>query len=491
MLVKLLGGQASPTRTGIGNGARIAYFPPGVILPALESQVLPVAMPSSRSILKEARLTLVLAVPLTAGQLGQMLLGFSDNLMVGRLGVVPLAASAFALGVLNALFVPGIGLATGVSVLAAQAHGADRPHDAGEVLRAGLIISLIAGLAMALATTLGCNAVGHLGEPAQVFAQGRAFFLIVGWSLLPAMGWQCLKAFCEALSYPALPMQTMFGGVVLNVGLSWVLIYGHLGLPALGLAGAGWATLITRTLLFGLLLAWMLRLPRFRAALPGRWLAPLAGARFREQLALGIPVALQLLLEVGTFSLAAVMMGWLGAASLAAHQIALSYAALTFMFPLGIAIAVSVRVGQAVGAQESTRVRAIGLGGVGMAMAVMGVFATGFLVLRVPLVGFFVRDAATAALAAQLLAVAAIFQVFDGVQVVSMGALRGLSDVKIPTVISFVSYWMVALPLCYFLGVARRSSAVGIWWGLAFGLAFAAMLLVTRLHVKTAPVATP
>jgi MATE family multidrug resistance protein len=269
-----------------------------------------------------------------------------------------------------------------------------------------------------------------------------------------------------------------------------VLIYGHLGAPALGLAGAGWATLVTRLLLFGVLLGWILGRPRFRAALPARWLAPLVWTRLRAQMTLGVPVAFQLLLEVGTFSLAAVMMGWLGAASLAAHQIALSYAALTFMFPLGIAIAVSVRVGQAVGARQWARVRSIGVGGLGMAMSVMGLFAGGFLVLRAPLVGFFVRDAATAALAAQLLAVAGVFQVFDGMQVVSMGALRGVSDVKIPTIISFVSYWIVALPLSFYLGAAGRSSAVGIWWGLAFGLAFAAMLLVTRVLMKTAAGAT-
>jgi MATE family multidrug resistance protein len=443
-------------------------------------------MPLSRSILQEARLTLALAIPMTAGQVGQMLLGFSDNLMVGRVGVLPLAASAFALGILNMLFVPGIGLLAGVSILAAQAHGAQRPREAGEVLRYGLFISLLAGLAMALLATLGYGALRHLGEPPEVLAQGHAFFVIVGWSLLPAMGWQCLKSYCEALSYPALPMLTMFGGVVLNVILSWVLIYGHLGATACGLAGAGWATLITRLLLFAVLLARIVRLPRFGAAQPARWLAPLEWTRLRGHLTLGVPVAFQLLLEVGTFSLAAIMMGWLGARSLAAHQIALSYAGLTFMFPLGIAIAVSVRVGQAVGAQQWARVRPIGLGGVGMAMTLAGLFASGFLLLRAPLVGFFVRDAATAAIAAQLLAIAGVFQIFDGVQVVSMGALRGVSDVKIPTVISFVSYWIVALPLSYFLGILGHSNAVGIWWGLAFGLAFAAMLLVRRLLLKTA-----
>ncbi len=444
-------------------------------------------MPPTRTIFKEARATLALAIPMTAGQVGQMLLGFSDNLMVGRVGVVPLAASAFALGVLNALFVPGIGLMGGVSILAAQAQGAQRPQEAGEVLRGGLCVSLVAGLLMAIAAMAGVasGVLQTLGEPPEVLAQGRAFFIIVGWSLLPAMGWQCLKSYCDALSCPSLPMLTMFGGVTLNVFLSWILIYGHLGAPALGLAGAGWATLVTRLLLFTTLLVRIVRMPRFREALPARWFAPLSVARLRAQLALGLPVALQLLLEVGTFSIAAILMGWLGAASLAAHQIAISYAALTFMFPLGIAMAVSVRVSQAVGGREWARVRPIGFGGVGMAMAVMGLFATGFLLLRVPLVGFFVRDAATAALAAQLLAVAGIFQVFDGAQVVSMGALRGLSDVKIPTLISFVSYWMVALPVCYFLGIRGKSQALGVWWGLAFGLAFAGALLTTRFFHKT------
>ena len=443
-------------------------------------------MPPPRSILQEARLTLAFAIPMAAGQVGQMLLGFSDNLMVGRVGVAPLAASAFALGILNVLLVTGIGLLAGVSVLAAQAHGAKQPWEAGEVLRGGLLVSLLAGLTMGLLATLGFGALRHLGEPPEVVAQAHAFFVIVAWSLLPAMGWQCLKCYCEALSYPALPMLTMFGAVVFNVCLSWVLIYGHLGSPALGLAGAGWATLVTRLLLFGLLLWWMLRLPRLREALPVRWLAPLVWARLRSQLSLGLPVALQLLLEVGTFGMAAVMLGWLGARSLAAHQIALSYAGLTFMFPLGIAIAVSVRVGQAVGAKEWARVRPIGLGGVGMAVLVMAFSAGTFLLLRVSLVGFFVREAATAALAAQLLAVAGIFQVFDGVQVVSMGALRGLSDVRIPTLISFVSYWIVALPLCYFLGLTVRVGAVGIWCGFACGLAFAAVLLVIRFLLKTA-----
>ncbi len=439
-----------------------------------------------RAILQETRRTLALAIPMTAGQVGQMLLGFCDSLMVGRLGVVPLAASAFALGVFNVFFITGIGLVAGVSILAAEAHGANRPREAGEVLRHGLAISVVSSLAMILLLLLGLGTLDRLGEPPEVLAAARPFLVLIGWSMLPALAWQCLKQYCESLSYPLLPMLTMFGGVGLNAFLNWVLIYGHLGAPKLGLVGAGWATLTTRVLLCGALLARVLRAARFRGSLPVRWLAALSWARLRAQCALGAPVALQLLLEVGMFSLAAIMMGWLGTASLAAHQVAITYAAMTFMFPLGIAIAVSVRIAQAVGAGEWARVRPIGIGGVGMSLAVMSLFAGGFLLLGRRLAGVFINDAATEALAVQLLAVAGIFQVFDGTQVVSMSALRGLSDVKIPTVISFVCYWMVALPTCYFFGVARRSSAVGVWCGLALGLAFAAMALTARFVTKTA-----
>ncbi len=443
-------------------------------------------MPSSRLIFQEARRTLALAIPMTAGQVGQMLLGFCDSLMVGRLGVVPLAASAFASGVFNVFFITGIGLVAGVSILAAEAHGANRPREAGEVLRHGLVISIGAALGMIGLLLLGMGTLSRLGEPPEVLAAARPFLVLIGWSMLPALAWQCLKQYCESLSYPRLPMLTMFGGVAFNAGLNWVLIYGHLGAPRLGLVGAGWATLTTRTLLFGVLLARVLGAARFHESLPLRWTAALSWTRLRAQLALGAPVALQLLLEVGMFSLAAIMMGWLGAAPLAAHQVAITYAAMTFMFPLGIAIAVSVRIAQAVGAGEWARVRPIGIGGVGMSLVMMSLFAAGFLLLGGRLVGIFVRDAATGALAVQLLAVAGIFQVFDGTQVVSMSALRGLSDVRVPTVISFVSYWLVALPTCYFLGIKGRSSAVGVWWGLAMGLAFAAMALTARFIAKTA-----
>ena len=442
-------------------------------------------MPRTRVILQEARQTLVLAVPITAGQLGQMLLGFSDSLMVGRLGVVPLAASAFAIGIFNVLYVAGIGLVVGVSVLAAQAHGAHQPREAGDTLRHGLVISVLTGVGAVTLLTLGFPLLRRLGEPPEVLAAARPFLILIGWSTLPALVWQCFKQYCEALLYPLLPMLVMLGAVVLNVFGSWVLIYGHLGAPAMGLVGAGWATLGARTLVLLVTGLLVLRSPRFRDTLPLRWLERLSWQRMRALLGIGFPVCLQLLLEVGTFSLAAVMMGWLGAPSLAAHQVAVSYAALTFMFPLGIASAVGVRVSQAVGAGEWGRVRTIGFGGIGMAVALMSCFAVGFLLGGGRLAGFFIRDAVTAALAARLLLVAGVFQVFDGTQVVSMNALRGLPDMRVPTLLAFVSYWLVALPAAYFIGIVGHYGPLGIWWGLAAGLAFAATTLLGRFLART------
>lgn len=437
------------------------------------------------TILQEARITLGLALPMAAGQLGQMLLGFSDSLMVGRLGVVPLAASAFANGIISVLLVAGIGLLASVSVLASQAHGAGRERDAGEVLRQGLAIAAVVGTFVGFVLTTGLGMLAWLRPPAEVLTAARPFLVIVGWSVAPALVWQGLKQFCEALLRPLVPMLTMFAAVVLNVFLSWVLIYGRLGMPALGLVGAAWATLISRLLFMVVLFVVVLRSPAFHKALPDRWLARLRWQALRTQLSIGLPVAAQLLMEVGAFATAAIMMGWLGADALAAHQVALSYCALTFMLPLGLSLAVSVRMGQAVGAGEWERLRMIGHSGLLMAVIIMSVFATGFFAGGGFLAALFVREHPVVLVAARLLGVAAVFQLFDGVQVVTMGALRGLSDVRLPTAICFVAYWLIALPVSYAAGFIGHAGPRGVWWGLATGLAVAALALLWRFEVKT------
>ena len=437
--------------------------------------------------LAELRPTLALALPITVGQVSQILMGLTDSAMVGHVGKVPLAAAAFAGSVFGLFFIVGTGLLVPVSVLVARAHGAGRPDECGQWLRHGLAVALAVGVFEALVTSVLAAQLHRFGQPAEVVAAVNPFFVIIGVSLVPTFLFQVLRQTSEALGRPWQPMFILFSSVGLNALLNWVFIFGHLGAPALGLTGSGCSTLLARVSSVIALWIWLRRQPALRPLLPrpGDLLA-LSRAHLREMFRIGVPVTGQLLFEVCAFSTAALMMGWLGTVSLAAHQIALSCAAFTFMFPLGLSMAVGIRMSQAVGRKQRESLRPIGFGALGLSTAMMGTFALVFALAGGWIVRGFTVDPDVAALAARLLLVAAIFQIFDGGQVVGVGALRGLTDVKIPMFITFIAYWLVALPGAYLLGFKTQLGAIGIWAGLAAGLACAAMLLAARLARATA-----
>lgn len=428
----------------------------------------------------EARRTLALAGPIIVGQVSQMLMAVTDSVMIGRLGAVELAAAAFANAVWAVAFMAGIGLLVPVAVLVSRAHGGGRNEEAGDWLRHGTALALIAGgLATAglLALTLGLD---RFGQPVEVIAAVRPYFELIAVSMVPTLVFQAWRQFGESLGRPWEPMAIMLASVALNVVLNWILIYGHWGAPALGLEGAGWATLVSRWVSVGVIFAWLRQAPALRAAWPAGWFSGYRWARFREMLAFGIPAAGGLVFEAGAFAAAAVMMGWIGATELAAHQIAISCAAFTFMFPLGLSMAVGMRIGRAVGEGRGDKLRVIGIGAQGMSALTMGTFAVVFAVAGPRLAAGFVTEPDVIALAAQLLVVAAIFQLADGGQVVAVGALRGLADVRVPTVLTFVAYWGLALPGAYFFGVKGPGGPLGVWAALAVGLAFAAVALNWR-----------
>jgi multidrug resistance protein, MATE family len=256
--------------------------------------------------------------------------------------------------------------------------------------------------------------------------------------------------------------------------------------PAYGLAGAGCATFLSRLAALVVIALWLRRDPKVRAAWPQRWLGNYERARWREMLRIGVPASGMLLFESTAFAFSGIMVGWLGAVPLAAHQIAISCASLAFMFPLGLSIAVGMRVSRAVGAGERARLQPIAFGAMALGFGVMGAFALAFWLAGRPIAGWFVTDAAVIALAVQLLAVAALFQLVDGVQVIAASALRGVSDNKVPVTITLVAYWLIALPLGYGLGIAGPLGAVGIWIGIAGGLTFAAIFLSVRYARRTA-----
>ena len=439
-----------------------------------------------RTFLGESRSTLFLAVPMMAGQLSQMLMGVADSAMVGRVGVVPLAASSFANGLLSVPFLFALGLLQAISVRASQAHGAGDRRETGEVLRHGLAITGVAGIGLVALTFVVGGFLGEFGQPPEVAAEARAFFLLSGASMLPMLLAMSFKQFSEALDHPWPPMLILLGSVLLNIFLNWILIYGNLGAPALGLTGAGIATLLARTGALVAVVAYVFRARRFSDALPIAWRSPLVMARVRSLLRIGLPASAQLLLEVTAFTVATIMIGWLGAQQLAAHQIALTCAATSFMFPLGIAMATTIRIGQALGANESGRVRAIGFTSFGLGLLIMCATGLIFAFGNEWLARAFVGDISVAALAARLLIIAAFFQLFDGLQVVGAGALRGLNDATAPMVVCLVGYWIVFLPFAYLAAFRFGFGAAGIWCGLAAALGIVGVSLFARFVVKTA-----
>ena len=303
--------------------------------------------------------------------------------------------------------------------------------------------------------------------------------------MLPALVAHACKQFSEALNHPWPPTFILLGGVLLNVLLNWILIYGNWGAPALGLEGAGWATLIARLVMALCLIGYVVRAPALRAFQPARWRAAFSRERFRRLLSLGWPVAAQHLLEVSAFVFAALMMGWISANAIASHQIAITCAATTFMFPLGIGMASCIRVGQAWGAGQHARMRRIGFVGIGLAAGVMSVFAVVFVVAGGPIARLFVGSPVVVQLTGQLLLVAAVFQIADGVQIAAISALRGLTDVRVPAMIAVFAYWIIAVPLGAALAFPAGQGAVGMWIGLATGLGVAACGLSWRFHRRS------
>lgn len=413
-----------------------------------------------------------------------MLMGVADTIMVGQVGTLPLAACSFANSVIMVVAIAGYGVFTGVSIRVSHAHGAGVFGGIARALYAGLGLALLFGLAAAFFFHAAYPAFAFFGQAPGVVEEARTYTLVVGWSLLPAFGIAVFRNYLDSQSRPWPAFWIMLAGVLLNVVLNWVLIYGNLGAPALGLAGAGWATLVGR-LLTAAGLAWFI----WGSSLRPRQSVKLSRALVSEHgamLRLGIPTGLALLSEIGAFSMAAILIGWLGAVPLAAHQIAITCATTTFMFPLGIAMASTVRIAQASGGGRQELLRPIAAGSWALGLLVTAVCAVFLLAASRPIAGLFVHDPAVVAIAASLLVIAGIFQLVDGVQVIGSGLLRGLRDTVGPMIITIAAYWGVALPLGAWLTFQAKFGAEGMWIGLAVGLGVAAALLYRRFVVRTA-----
>ena len=442
----------------------------------------PALVAAVQTVLKELRLTLALALPMIVGQVSQMLIGITDAAFIGRVGTVELAAAAFAHGIFGMFYIVGLGLLLPVGVFTARDHGAGDPAGCAAWLRHGRVMALAAGgaaflLLAGLSTQLAC-----FGQPPEVVAVVRPFFVLNSLSMVPVFYFQVQRQYLDALGRPWVGTTIMLADVALNALLNWIFIWGHLGAPALGLTGSGVATLTARTLAVTAIAVWL----RGEAdAVRGvHW------SRFREMLHMGLPVGGSLLFESGAFAAAALMMGWLGATALAAHQIALQTASILFMVPFGISMAATVRVGHAVGRRDAAGTRRAGFAAIALAAIFMSAMVMLIIAFRhdIPLL-FLGSDAAdtgaTVTLAATLLAYGATFFIVDGIQTVSAGALRGLNDTRVPMIFAAISFWGIGFATSYSMAFPLRLEAVGIWTGFTVGLGVYALLLVWRFNLLT------
>jgi MATE family multidrug resistance protein len=441
---------------------------------------------------EEARALLKLGLPLAATQLAQMAVMTTDTLMIARLGAVPLAAASLGFTFYVFGWLVAAGPIMAVSPIIAQALGRDAADTrAGRrTLRMSLWAILLMAVPIFALYFAAPQILRALGQDPLAIARAAPYVLALAPGLLFALGYAALRNFLASLGHTRVPLIISALLIVLNGALNFVLIYGHFGLPRLELVGAGIATSLANAASFALLLAYVLAAPTYRRfALLVRFWRP-DWDKLKELFRIGVPIAFTMAFEITLFQAGLLLMGLIGTAELAANQIAMNVASLTFMVPLGLAMAGTVRVGLASGAGDPAGVRRAAAATVGLGVVFMAVAGIAIIALRGAIATLYL-DAARAdnapviALAVQFLALAALFQVFDAAQVTGAHALRGLKDTRVPAILAGISYWLVGLPAAIVFAFVVKLGGVGVWIGYLLGLASAAILMLGRLYVLT------
>ena len=413
---------------------------------------------------------LKLATPVVTAELGWVTMGIVDTLMVGDLG----ANASGAVGIGSALFLAvgvfSMGLLLGLDPLVAAAFGARRIDECHHWLVAGVWLAILAsGPFVAGMYAIGA-ALPLMGLPPEVQELAQPYFEIVGWSLPPLLLYVAFRRYLQAMNIVRAVTYTLIAANVINAIVNWLLISGNLGAPALGVRGAAYATLASRIVMAAVLFVVIVRRERHTVPRLAETPMGLDSGRVRRLVVLGLPAATQMLLEVGVFATATALAGRVSTTALAAHQIAINMAGLTFMIPYGLASAAAVRVGQALGRKDPHGAMTAGWTAIALGVSFMGAAALVFLIMPTPLMRAFTDDLTVIHLGVRLLFVAAVFQLFDGLQGVTTGALRGLADTRTAMLWNLGGHWFVGLPLAYLLCFQLNYGVVGLWWGLSTGL---------------------
>jgi MATE family multidrug resistance protein len=443
---------------------------------------------------KEFRYNIKLSVPVILGMLGHTFVQLADNIMVGQLGTAEVAAVSLGHSFVFVAMSLGIGFSTAITPLVAEADGAGLKENAKSALKHGLLLCTVLGLTLFGLILLAKPIMYAMKQPIEVVDLALPYLDLVAFSLVPLIIFQAFKQFSEGLSQTKYPMYATIVANVINIVLNYLLIFGNFGFPEMGIVGAAIGTLISRV--FMVLYLWFIlkTKEKFKYYVTGFNFAKVEKTVMKKIIELGFPSSLQMFFEVGIFTSAVWLSGVLGKNAQAANQIALNLSSMTFMFGMGLGVTAMIRVGNQKGLSNFKELRRIAQSIFLLTFLLEIVFAALFLIGRhwFPSLYLDIEDMTNFAdntevlvIAAELLLVAAFFQISDGVQVVVLGALRGLQDVKIPTVITFISYWLIGFPVSYYLCLHTDLKSTGIWIGLLTGLTASAIMLYLRFNYLT------
>lgn len=445
--------------------------------------MLPFLQPTVRRLYRpDISATLKISLPIIIAQLGTVLMGVADNIQVGKLGAAPIAAAGIANSVFFLIAIIGLGTLSVIAPQVAAAYGKEDKRECSYLLRTGIRLGLYFGLGLGVVILLLSLNFHLFKQTPEVEDLAVPYLQIIGVSVIPMLFFLAIKQFSDGLSYTKVAMVITIIGLLLNVFFNWVFIFGKLGMPAWGLNGAGVSTLLVRIFMAISMVLYIFRATAFKSFI----VPPLHSYSYmplmRKILKLGLPGGFQLFFEVGAFSGAAIIAGWLGTVPLAAHQIAINLASITYMVAAGIAAAGGIRVGQAFGIGSQPKIVRAGTVSLTLAIVFMTLTCILFLTLNYFLVRLYIQDIEVIGIAASLVIIGGFFQLSDGIQVVSLGILRGIEDVNIPTVIALIAYWVIGLPIGYVLAFTFNMNVQGIWIGLLAGLTVSAVLLTSRFY---------
>ncbi len=440
---------------------------------------------------KEFKYNTKLATPVILGMLGHQVVALVDNIMVGQLGSAELAAVSLGNSFMFVAMSLGVGFSTAITPLVAEADGAGNRERGKSSFKHGLFLCIVLGLALFAVVMFAKPLMYVMNQPPEVVDLAMPYLTLVAASLVPLIIFQGFKQFSDGLSMTRFPMYATIVANLVNVLLNYMFIFGKFGAPELGVVGAAIGTLVSRVVMVGYLWYLLSRKEKSRYFVTNIKIFTLSKAMLKKLLNLGFPSAMQMFFEVGIFTSAVWLSGILGKNPQAANQIALNLASMTFMVAMGFSVAAMIRVGNQKGLRNFRELRRVAIS-IGLLTSILAlVFAVFFILFNESLpkifldydsVADFADNVEVVTIAAQLLIIAAIFQFTDALQVVALGALRGMQDVKIPTVICFIAYWIIGFPISYYLSMHTSLESMGIWYGLLAGLSASGIMLFIRFN---------